>query len=155
MPFRWLLVLVLAATSVGCGGKESSSSQPDASMTDARPVDAARLDAFSPGITCGASTCALTQNCCETSPGTLVCQDPSVGCIGTHARCDGPEDCAGETCCAGPGGAGDSLRCASSCGTVVVCHTTLDCPQGTSCQLYEDGWSFCLPIPDAGVVDAT
>ena len=121
------------------------------------PLDGARPDDSGAqyGIACGQYLCTPgTDFCCVTGSAPAMNCYP-VDVVGPHcdfgARCDGPEDCAGGSCC-GPSGAINQTYCqtGSSCPAgQKLCHTTDDCAVmgETCCPSIEWGWphSVCTP----------
>jgi hypothetical protein len=101
--------------------------------------------AGSPTVPCDGSPCDVSGNgvCCLQQTGSTESCEPSGSCDSgyTVVHCDGPEDCAGQTCCGHFDGGNDvytELVCAPSCqgsGSVVICGSSEEiCQGGTSCQ---------------------
>src|ERR1044071_1637856 len=136
---RFLLASCIAAL-VACGGK-GSSTQDDAppAGSDATPGDGVPGSDTPPpgdgggggdanvGVTCGAVTCAVGQECCVGGNGGSACVDQGT-CQTVTFACDGPEDCEqNQVCCfaaggGGPGTAGAECKAAQACQTN-ACHT--------------------------------
>lgn len=95
-------------------------------------------------VSCNGQSCSLTlgQECCVSAwvPPQFQCQNLGKSCAGTRVRCDGPEDCFGQVCCAIPNSAGDAIKqllCRDTCGPMErrVCTSAPNsCPNGQQCQ---------------------
>ncbi len=100
--------------------------------------------------------CALTgakpNRCCTTAIGASdSCRTTACGNGDNEAKCDGPEDCAGNTtgalCCFNAGAA----ACAAACTNPNrMCHKDADCAAGSTCEVGSNAqgtqyswWGFC------------
>lgn len=149
--FRTLSILITIALTA-CGNDKKPA--VDASGNDGTPGDGASVDSTSGshsdaavGVTCGATACTGTDECCVGSGGsTCVYQDT---CATVTFACDGPEDCGtNEVCCfgnGGPGGGGAGCKLVSQC-TNNACHFDSDCPANTPkcCPVGQSPYSACL-----------
>jgi hypothetical protein len=171
----------LDAAIADAGASDASQVTPDASVADTSVADVFVPDAnvsevHTPdvgtpdGIQCGATKCAVGQLCCPSSLNGQITLSCAASCpSGNALECDGPEDCAGKTCCAKIKTAAGtfpncpvssaSAKCDSSCGTslafscssentVRLCHAKADCtePSYSACCTFELGGNtstFC------------
>ena len=98
-------------------------------------------------IQCGTSQCSgPSQYCCDNYNEPDECLASGATCVyGVVVECDGPEDCAGQVCCAtlfirGQARAIDNIRCAADCSgndDRVVCGASDSCPTGQTCGTSE------------------
>lgn len=92
------------------------------------------------GVTCGAATCDLTQQCCLYVVTPARCIPAGEVCPDDTALCDGAEDCqAGDRCCAG-----DTQSCAAAC-EHYACRDDDDCPSTapSCCEVTAAKWGEC------------
>jgi hypothetical protein len=134
-------------TGTGGGGGGGTSTTPDAKAPATTPVpDAAVAMSLTGVVECGATArCAIETSTCCAGPTGATCQMGGGGncSTGGRRRCDGPEDCKGQVCCAqAEGGAGlYRTDCSGSCmAGFGMCHTAADC-----------GGQKCCPITLGGV----
>ncbi len=100
------------------------------------------------GVECGKETCTLgTEECCIMGIGSFSCVAAGT-CNGTATTCDGPEDCNGDVCCGGFGGASCENTCEGNSGE--LCHTPTDCtvPGDMCCEF--GPLSVCAPNCQGG-----
>ncbi len=157
-----------SGTGADAGPAADSGTKPDAGPADAGPACGTTgvvAGNDCPGVvTCqdeGFSgdpvlECALTgpaaSRCCTTPFGANdSCRTTSCGANDDEARCDGPEDCAGNAagavCCFDAGAA----ACATTCSNPNrMCHRDADCPTGATCEVGSNSqgsryswWGFC------------
>jgi hypothetical protein len=100
-------------------------------------------------IQCGTSQSQCSgpsQYCCDNYNEPDECLASGATCVyGVVVECDGPEDCAGQVCCAtlfirGQARAVDNIRCAADCSgndDRVVCGSSDSCPTGQTCGTSE------------------
>jgi len=112
---------------------------------------------FSSGLSC----CVGDGTGAQCVPATQPCFCTGILCNTTRIRCDGPEDCPGQLCCAEIGltsGSIEQLVCRNDCandfvGTTrrEVCHTGgVACQNGSSCEPFAGlppGYALCAPDP--------
>jgi hypothetical protein len=142
-------------TKDDAAGAGSDAALIDAAITrDAVPADGPPPDGMPPPnvtVTCYAqgspsATCSSPQHCCFSNFSSQHDGSCSAGSCGWGTiSCDGPEDCAsGNRCCSKAirdpnlGTIGYTVACqAAPCGApdlnFQVCHTTAQCPSGTTC----------------------
>jgi len=87
--------------------------------------------------------------CCTAPIGASnSCRTTACGANDDEAKCDGPEDCAGNAtgalCCF----TGGATSCAASCANAdLLCHEDKDCPSGAKCATGHptqySWWGFC------------
>lgn len=163
-------------------GKPDAST-PDTSVPDAHVPDTSVPDAHAPdvgtpdGVQCGATKCALGQVCCPSSLNGQITLSCAASCpSGNGLECDGPEDCAGKTCCAKTTTSSGTFpncpvssaasKCEASCATSIafscastntvrLCHAKSDCtePANSACCTFELGGNtstFCASSLVAG-----
>lgn len=155
-PALWALALLLVA----CGDDDDvPPGGADAALHDgaggdgAVPGADAGPDAAMPnGVGCGEMMCSGADICCRSEVGPTIvptCQDPLATCNGAQFGCDGPEDCPGQECCGGIGGA--SCVQPGSCGIMqsLACHGDPDCEGGVCCMgiPYPAPYGFCSTGP--------
>jgi len=134
--------LILVAL-VACGHRDArtdgSVTQPDGAVTSGT-------------VACGATTCATpAQACCDLPPPSGdICYAVTGGICegGRMLRCDGPEDCTGQTCCWF--GGNSSCATVDACNTEgqAMCHGTDATPCRTSevcCEVAGTPYSICKP----------
>jgi hypothetical protein len=159
---RSRLIMVFATIAVvACGGSSnkqdidapegggSDGATTDGSGTDSGGgIDAAGTHADGGiGVTCGATVCTGTQECCI-GAGASTCVDQGT-CTTATFQCDGPEDCeANQVCCLGAGGAGGGgaeCKLATQCQSN-ACHFDTDCGGNTPscCPIGNSAYSACL-----------
>lgn len=101
--------------------------------------------------------CAPGDRCCfdESTPTLDKCSAGACGANQLELRCDGPEDCPGQVCCArmhlsqflqeprfdGP------TECVTTCSTPnhVVCHGPADCGGGACVPLFDGSYTYYAP----------
>ena len=157
-----LLLASWIAALVACGGNGSKQSDAPPAGSDAAPGDGVPGGDTPPpgdmggggdaavGVTCGATTCAVGQECCIGANGG-TCEDQG-NCQTVAFACDGPEDCEqNQVCCfaaggGGPGTAGAECKPAAQCQTN-ACHTDGDCGGNTPkcCPIAATQYSLCRP----------
>jgi hypothetical protein len=106
------------------------------------------------GVSCGAITCAVDQQCCLDFVLTLRCTALGTSCDGIGVTCDGTEDCGGNACCEG---ISLSIGCVGTAicpnpGQDQICRDATDCtgPVARQC-CFDDGlpgepWGRCAPF---------
>src|SRR5688572_30740086 len=157
---RYLLVILLAAAACGdddgtaIDGAPGADAEADAAadappgIADA-PPGTPDAPPGGPTVECGTATCDVgTQHCCvEAMAGTMTftCVDIGTACAGSEIGCDGPEDCAGEVCCAQGGGPMFETVCAAACMGMAetVCHDATTCGTGELCCADPLGFMYC------------
>jgi len=106
------------------------------------------------GVTCGATTCAVDQQCCLDFLTALRCTALGTSCDGIAVTCDGTEDCGGTACC---GDIGLSIGCTGTAicpnpGQDQICRDTSDCTSSVAKQccfdvgLPGEPWGRCTPF---------
>jgi hypothetical protein len=116
-----------------CNGEESQHFDARPRPVDAAPPPPgdARL-----GVDCLGQLCAPEQACCSmvAEPPLVVeiCVPEPENCDGEAYECDGPEDCASQTCCSPTEG---HVRCvdAGTCDRWIACHEDTHCPPALRC----------------------
>lgn len=131
-----------AAATLDAAGATDGGGAPDAARSDAGRPDAARPDVGvdsgvvrGPGVDCAGVTCVSSEVCCLTGFTTRSCVPDDGTCTTFALRCDGPEDCPGEVCCA-PSSVGTASSCtpAADCAHT-MCHDGTDCAAGHICRV--------------------
>lgn len=135
-----LLTAALFLTLAGCPGTSSVDGGMDVPSTLDAPlldvpgldtpegIDAPASDAprVADGVNCAGTACAVGEVCCD---GEGIDCTTLAGCPGVVYACDGPEDCAGSSCCLGSAGS----ACGTCAGSTRYCHTEADCSTGETC----------------------
>lgn len=152
------------SSSSGQGGDPASTSTSTTSTsTTSTSTTSTGTTTPLPELSCndgGGTTpvaCAPGDRCCfdETNPTLDKCSAGACGANQLELRCDGPEDCPGQVCCArmhlsqfleeprfdGP------TECAAACSPPnhVVCHDASDCGGGACVPLFDGAYTYYAP----------
>ncbi|MGE0789993.1 MAG: hypothetical protein AB7S26_30240 [Sandaracinaceae bacterium] len=153
-------VVVDAGPAATDAGPSTFDAGPPADLDAGGPRDAG--DTM--GIDCMGMTCdSTTEQCCIVANGMgamASCIAATDMCMGAMVTCDGPEDCAGNVCCARASLAGIDVMCdpdPSTCGMggfgeFELCHVASDCRNGTDmcCAIMRFGLSASVCRPTCG-----
>lgn len=146
-PLELSIVFLSAVTLAACGDNLDGSTGDDDDVAVDAPAGAdgpgGDVDAPAGGVTCGATVCGATQECCTS--GAPACVDLGT-CNGVAFACDGIEDCAtaGDVCCVAGGPGGAACEPGAGCQTP-TCVTAADCPNANQecCPAGEGFTSVC------------
>ncbi len=153
------------SSSGGQGGDPATTSSTTTSTTSATTSSSTSTGTTTPlpELSCndgGGTTpvaCAPGDRCCfdESNPTLDKCSAGACGANQLELRCDGPEDCPGQVCCArmhlsqflqeprfdGP------TECVAACSPPnhVVCHGPADCGGGACVPLFDGVYTYYAP----------